>query len=275
MCQLTAKKNSRKMIKTGSWVFSSSNLVRKCVAIRFQHAIPASFSSQVQVAQNVILFPKMFEVMQSPTSKEVDDLVRFFCNSSSVTVLTGAGISTSSGIPDYRGPQGSYKLGHKPMTHTEFMTKELSRKRFWARSMVGWLTVSAAEPNDAHTALAGLESNGKVGGIITQNVDRLHHRAGSNNIMDLHGRVDQVRCQCCKKAISREEWQYALISRNASFLERTKEQQRLQALQVHSRSSVRADGDAELGELDYNEVRRKFKFSQLYNVQHNFLFAKV
>lgn len=192
--------------------------------------------------------------LQSPVSSEVDDLVRFFNESRVVTVLTGAGISTSSGIPDYRGPGGSYKLGHKPMTHTEFMTAELSRKRFWARSMVGWLTVSAAEPNDAHVALAKLEKAGRVGGIITQNVDRLHHRAGSHNIIDLHGRVDQVRCQCCKTVISREEWQYALISRNAAFLERTKEQQRQQALQAHAPTTVRADGDAELGLLDYNEV---------------------
>ena len=92
-----------------------------------------------------------------PKQDEIAELARFVGNSKGLTVLTGAGISTPSGIPDYRGPSGSYKLGHKPMTHSEFMTKETSRKRFWARSMVDWQNVASAVPNNAHISLAKLE----------------------------------------------------------------------------------------------------------------------
>lgn len=196
--------------------------------------------------------------LASPMQKEVELLTNFFKQSKDVLVLTGAGISTSSGIPDYRGPNGSYKRGHKPMTHTEFMTSEASRKRFWARSMVGWQTVSDASPNNAHVALAKLEIAGYCAGVITQNVDRLHFKAGSTNVIDLHGRVDQVRCQCCKKAMPRKDWQHAMTSANVSFMESMMQMQAQRMLQLDSADSkhtnLRADGDAELYLEDYSMV---------------------
>lgn len=200
------------------------------------------------------------DVPAKPASSEVEGLSNFFVQNKVVTVLTGAGISTPSGIPDYRGPSGSYKLGHKPMVHSEFMTKEASRKRFWARSMIGWQAVSSASPNAAHTALAQLEHRSKVHAIITQNVDRLHHRAGSQSIIDLHGRVDQVRCQCCQKAIPRHAWQEKLLAANGHFLQELETIQRnmrsrmATATAVDRSKGVRADGDAELGIEDYSKV---------------------
>lgn len=202
--------------------------------------------------------PNADGVLLSPTGVEVDWLSSIIEQSKSLLVLTGAGISTASGIPDYRGPNGSYNRGHKPMTHGEFMNSEASRKRFWARSMVGWQTVSDASPNNAHYALARLEAAGHCDGVITQNVDRLHHKAGSENIIDLHGRVDQVRCQCCKNVVSRRDWQHAMTSANVEFMERMRLLQLQQKLQLESGlakdTSVRADGDAELNLDDYSMV---------------------
>ena len=197
-------------------------------------------------------------ILSSPTAEEVDWLATFFDRAKNLVVLTGAGISTASGIPDYRGPNGSYNRGHKPMLHSEFMGSEASRKRFWARSMVGWQTVSDASPNQAHFALSRLEAGGYCSAVITQNVDRLHHKAGSENVIDLHGRVDQVRCQCCKQAMPRSEWQYAMTSANADFMHRMTELQQQQKLKLESASAkdtnIRADGDAELGLDDYSMV---------------------
>jgi NAD-dependent SIR2 family protein deacetylase len=146
------------------------------------------------------------------------------------------------------------------MTHTEFMTQEASRKRFWARSMVGWQTVSAASPNDAHNALVALEQKKKLHTVITQNVDRLHHKAGSLNIIDLHGRVDQVRCQCCQKPIIRTEWQDRLVAANGHFLQElheTQRQMRQRRTAATTPTGVRADGDAELGLEDYSQVAER------------------
>lgn len=151
------------------------------------------------------------------------------------------------------------------MTHGEFMNSEASRKRFWARSMVGWQTVSDASPNNAHRALARLEAAGHCDGIITQNVDRLHHKAGSLNIIDLHGRVDQVRCKCCKNIVSRRDWQHAMTSANGEFMERMRLLQLQQKLQLESGlakdTSVRADGDAELNLDDYSMVGAMLQLS--------------
>ena len=107
------------------------------------------------------------------------DLIRFVESKQSLCVLTGAGISTESGIPDYRGPQGAYTTGFKPVMHLDFVRKESVRKRYWGRSMEGWRKFSRCRPNSGHIALANMESTGRVNGIITQNVDRLHQQAGS------------------------------------------------------------------------------------------------
>ena len=222
-------------------------------AILFSTASPQLNSDSIPVSGGNIT-----NMVPSPTHQEVDQLYEFIEKSKYLTVVTGAGISTPSGIPDYRGPTGSYKMGHKPMNHNEFMSTEHSRKRFWARSMIGWQKVSTAEPNPAHIGLAKLEKLNKVHSIITQNVDRLHHKAGSQEIIDLHGRVDQVRCQCCKKTLSRYDWQNMLVTENKQFLKEIQESQRLFHSNKTSVTSTRADGDAELRLEDYSQVNTNY-----------------
>jgi len=114
-----------------------------------------------------------------------------------VVVLTGAGCSTASGIPDYRGPNGAFTRGHTPMTYQQFLRDPEGRRRYWARGHVGWVRFSHAKPNAAHTALAELQRRDLVAGIITQNVDGLHQAAGSGSVIDLHGRLDRVICLRC------------------------------------------------------------------------------
>jgi len=118
----------------------------------------------------------------------------------SILVLTGAGVSTESGIPDYRG-EG--KTERHPMTYDNFVSSEENRKRYWARSYVGWSVIANAKPNASHFALAQAESLGRVSHLITQNVDSLHQEAGSRRVIDLHGRLDQVTCLGCQKRLER------------------------------------------------------------------------
>jgi NAD-dependent SIR2 family protein deacetylase len=118
----------------------------------------------------------------------------------SILVLTGAGVSTESGIPDYRG-EG--KTERHPMTFDVFMRTEAARARYWARSYVGWSVIANAKPNGSHFALAQAESLGRISHIITQNVDSLHQQAGSKKVTELHGRLDKVICMSCRSLIER------------------------------------------------------------------------
>jgi NAD-dependent SIR2 family protein deacetylase len=118
----------------------------------------------------------------------------------SILVLTGAGVSTESGIPDYRG-EG--KTERHPMTFDVFMGSEAARARYWARSYVGWSVIANAKPNASHFALAQAESLGRISHIITQNVDSLHQQAGSKKVTELHGRLDKVICMTCRALIDR------------------------------------------------------------------------
>ena len=118
-----------------------------------------------------------------------------------IAVLTGAGVSTDSGIPDYRGAGAPVRA---PMTFQNFLTDLDYRKRYWAGSHLGWKRFSAARPNRGHVALAELELAGIVDGIITQNVDGLHLRAGSQRVVDLHGTMDRVRCLTCGQFYARQ-----------------------------------------------------------------------
>jgi NAD-dependent SIR2 family protein deacetylase len=114
-----------------------------------------------------------------------------------VVVLTGAGLSTESGIPDYRGPSGAALRRHAPMTYQAFVSDPGARRRYWARSHLGWQRMAQAQPNAGHRAVAELERAGAVTGVITQNVDGLHSAAGSHEVIDLHGRLDRVACLSC------------------------------------------------------------------------------
>ncbi|NMO13476.1 NAD-dependent protein deacetylase [Pyxidicoccus fallax] len=146
-------------------------------------------------------------------------------------VLTGAGCSTESGIPDYRGP-GTRARARNPIQHREFLTRPETRARYWARSLLGWPRFSSAKPNAAHHALAELERNGHVPGLITQNVDRLHHAAGSSRVIELHGALARVRCLDCGAHEARAELQERLLALNPGF--------------THQVLELRPDGDAEL-----------------------------
>jgi NAD-dependent SIR2 family protein deacetylase len=119
-----------------------------------------------------------------------------------VLVLTGAGISTDSGIPDYRG---AGRVARHPLTFDDFMGSKQNQARYWARSYVGWSRVERAVPNAGHLALAAAETAGKLISIITQNVDGLHQKAGSNKVLELHGRLDRVLCTGCGDILSRPE----------------------------------------------------------------------
>ena len=125
-----------------------------------------------------------------------------------LAVLTGAGISTDSGIPDYRGPTST---GRMPMNFTEFLTPR-GRQRYWARSFVGWQRMREASPNAGHAAVVRLQP--LLSGLITQNVDGLHTAAGSPSVLDLHGRIDTVVCLNCSRRSPRRDYQSALAARN-------------------------------------------------------------
>ncbi len=120
-----------------------------------------------------------------------------------VVVLSGAGLSTESGIPDYRGPTGVAR-GGTPMTFQVFTGDPLAQQRYWARSHVGWRTIARAEPNDGHRAVAALQEQGLLSGVITQNVDGLHQAAGARGVVELHGALDRVVCLDCGDRTSRE-----------------------------------------------------------------------
>lgn len=139
--------------------------------------------------------------MDAPQSIEAE-LARFLARHSRVLVLTGAGLSTASGIPGYRDKDG-VRRGRTPIQGPEFRRNEATRRRYWARSMVGWATVSGAEPNAGHRAIAELECSGHIHSVITQNVDGLHQRAGSKRLIELHGNLHHVICLECQARYSR------------------------------------------------------------------------
>lgn len=128
-------------------------------------------------------------------------------------VLTGAGISTASGIPDYRDGDG-VRRGRAPMMVQEFLGSPTARRRYWARSMLGWPRILLAQPNAAHEALAGLQAQGLIAGVITQNVDALHSQAGSQGVMELHGNLHRVLCLDCQQRMDRERIQVLMERAN-------------------------------------------------------------
>ena len=137
-------------------------------------------------------------------------------------VITGAGISEESGIPTYRDQSGKW-LRSDPITHQQFTQSESMRRRYWARSAVGWQWMSRAQPNRTHDALVDLEARGFLAGLITQNVDRLHQKAGHQDVIDLHGRIDRVKCLSCGAFESRASIQERLVAANPIIPELTAE----------------------------------------------------
>lgn len=170
----------------------------------------------------------------------LQQLVDFLAHHESVLVLSGAGISTASGIGDYRDVDGAWKRP-QPVQHQDFMQREDWRRRYWARSMVGYPEFLRAAPNVAHETLAAWERRGKISGVITQNVDRLHQRAGHERVIDLHGRLDQVVCMACGQLTSRGELQTWLERHNPAM--------------VGTAFSAAPDGDADLERNEFADVR--------------------
>jgi len=153
-----------------------------------------------------------------------------------LSALTGAGLSTDSGIPDYRGPGSPRRT---PMTYQEFLSGPSAQRRYWARSHVGWTRIGRAAPNDGHRALAALERSGSLRGLITQNVDGLHTAAGSRAVIDLHGRIADVICTACGRRSPRAALQQRFAAANPGFVET-----------AGDAVETAPDGDAELAATD-------------------------
>lgn len=192
-----------------------------------------------------------------------------------ILCVTGAGLSTDSGLPDYRGHGGSYHNGHKPMIHDQFMNSASMRQRYWGRAMVGWRKFASAAPNPGHKALAELERMGKIGvdyedsfefyddnnddwylstgsrrlSIITQNVDALHKKAGSRHVTELHGRSDRLVCMNCGSFSSRHDFHDQLELQNEAWMNH---------LETHNvngdQKAMRPDGDGDIQLDAYDHI---------------------
>jgi len=158
-----------------------------------------------------------------------------------VVVLGGAGLSTESGVPDYRGPTGIARNA-QPMTYQEFVGSAQAQQRYWARSYAGWPVMQRVRPNAGHHAVAELQRSGLVDAVITQNVDRLHHAAGSDPVVELHGTLHQVVCLACRAVSDRATVQERLAEANPRF------DVTLFADTDGDTASVRPDGDVALAE---------------------------
>ena len=151
-------------------------------------------------------------MLDSPIREHLDTLVQAMAEDKFL-VLTGAGISTPSGIPDYRDSDG-VRRGRQPMMYQEFLSAPESRRRYWARAMLGWPRVRQARPNAAHQALATLQQRGRISDLITQNVDTLHDQAGSHDVIELHGSLHRVLCLDCGQRSPRDEIQRQMEAEN-------------------------------------------------------------
>ena len=153
-------------------------------------------------------------IRSTTTWDEIVDVLR----SRRIVVLTGAGCSTESGIPDYRGPE-TRRRARNPIRIGEFLRSEEGRQRYWARAALGWRKFDAKQPNPGHQALSTLEQTGHISGVITQNVDGLHQQAGSQRVVELHGKLSEVRCLECGDITSRNAMQAELMRLNPHFLD--------------------------------------------------------
>lgn len=177
-------------------------------------------------------------VPEQNTKPDIGQLVDFFLNRHPLFVLTGAGCSVDSGIPDYRDRNGEWKHA-APIQFNDFIKHDSMRKRYWARSMNGWPHIAKARPNAAHHALARLQQAGYIKQLVTQNVDGLHQHAGSEQVINLHGQLQTVSCLNCHEQISRLDMQEQLIKHNGGF--------------IRSSNTIKPDGDADSGLHDLSD----------------------
>ena len=216
--------------------------------------------------------PNPMSMLANPSDLQyhTDKLFNWWLDKKNVVCITGAGLSTESGIPDYRGYNGSYHIGHKPMIHDHFMKSPQARQRYWGRGMVGWRFVDEKQPSIGHLAITQLEAQRKIGvqfedrpeyyadeldslsssgqqqvSLITQNVDSLHRRAGTKQMLELHGRNDRLFCMKCGHLKTRAAFHDELEQLNTEWLQN--------ALTTTKASDMRADGDASVG-MNYDDV---------------------
>lgn len=238
-------------------------------AVRFRTSLP------VRGAQDQIRPPDPHTLLTPLQLQDsIDKLYDWMTSKRSILTITGAGLSTESGIPDYRGNRGSYHEGHKPMIHDHFMTSAENRKRYWGRGLVGWRSFDLRQPNVGHVTLAELERHRKIGvtfddspdyhsptsdesrylfgngqqtlSIVTQNVDALHQRAGSVAVTELHGRTSRLKCMHCGAFENRNVFTEKLESLNREWLK--------EALADYNTHDMRPDGDAQLKTQNYNDL---------------------
>ncbi|CAH2051921.1 unnamed protein product, partial [Iphiclides podalirius] len=200
-------------------------LFNKPNIIRYKRVVPIPMSTR-----HTAFVP----AYKPPNDKDFDTIRYFIKRHQNILILTGAGISTESGIPDYRSEDvGLYaRSNHKPVQYQEFIKYAKVRQRYWARNFVGWPRFSTVLPNATHYAIRELEKAKKVTAIVTQNVDRLHHKAGSNNIIELHGSGYIVKCLHCPYEVERSELQDKIMKENQDM--------------KSTITMIRPDGDVEL-----------------------------
>ncbi|CAB3374236.1 Hypothetical predicted protein [Cloeon dipterum] len=191
-------------------------------------------SNTKKLATMINYVPKHESVKRS----ELAPLIEFIQSARSLFVITGAGVSTESGLPDYRS-EGTGLVARrpnfKPTNYQDFMKKESTRKIYWARSFAGWSYQTQRQPNVTHYTLANWEDKGKISCLVTQNVDRLHHKSGSKKIIELHGTLFEVRCMNCENILDRFKFQEMLRSANINLFNIDFEA-----------TALRPDGDVEL-----------------------------
>ncbi len=175
-----------------------------------------------------------------PKLSAEQQLAEFFQSHQSLMVLTGAGISTDSGIPAYRDSNGEW-LHSKPILYQDFVSEQASRQRYWARSMLGWPRMQNNAPNRGHHVISELQQAGFINALVTQNVDGMHQKAGSKNVIDLHGRIDEVICLECQQLSSRQTWQARLVELNPEWQTRV----------VIAKD--KPDGDVEIEKANYHD----------------------
>uniref|UniRef100_A0A2P2I2G2 NAD-dependent protein deacylase n=1 Tax=Hirondellea gigas TaxID=1518452 RepID=A0A2P2I2G2_9CRUS len=217
-------------------LFSSnnSNLFSRDAASNRHDFINNISYSTLKYCSNLAFVPRH----EPCSNRHIEDLQEFVDNSKKLFVLTGAGISTESGIPDYRSEGvGLYATSTKrPVQIKEFISNASVRQSYWARNYVGWSRFSSFKPNITHITLAQWEQHGKVSHIVTQNVDTLHQKAGSINVTELHGSLHDVRCMQCQYSISRTQFHHTLSSLNPRMAAQSQD--------------IRPDGDVELVQDD-------------------------
>jgi NAD-dependent SIR2 family protein deacetylase len=167
-------------------------------------------------------------------------LQQFIAHHRKIVLITGAGCSTGSGIPDYRDAGGAWKRP-QPVTFQAFINEPATRRRYWARSLVGWPRFGRAAPNAVHHALVALQRSGRMQALVTQNVDGLHQAAGSEGVIDLHGRLDAIVCLGCGTRSARAAFQQALVAANPAWVELP--------------AGLAPDGDADLDEVDFSRFQ--------------------